>query len=66
MGNSSHKAHYNIKSKVPTSGDLFFTACITAGDGRELRVHWVTKRYNTLVVFWHLTNERGKDEWPCI
>jgi len=66
MGNSSYKGHYNIKSKDPTSRDLFFTVCITAGDGRELGVHWVTKRYNTHVVFWHLTDERGKDEWHCI
>jgi hypothetical protein len=66
MENSSYKANYNLKSKVPTSGDLFFTTRITAGDGKELGVHWVTKRYNTCVVFWHLTNGRGKDEWHCI
>jgi hypothetical protein len=66
MGNSSYKAHYNIKSKVFTSVDLFFVVCIIVGNGRELGMHWVTKRYTTRVVFWHPMDKRGKDEWHCI
>jgi hypothetical protein len=39
MENSSYKTHYNIKSEVPTCGDLFFIACIIAGDDGELGMH---------------------------
>jgi len=56
------KGQYNIKYKVLVGGDFFFIGYIIVGEGEELGVHWVVKRYSNHIVLWHPMDGRNKDE----
>jgi hypothetical protein len=51
-----------FKYKVLVGGDFFFIGYIIVGEGGELGVHWVVKRYSTHLVLWHPMDGRNKDE----